>query len=176
MSTRLGNAGVGLVAALICLGLVVAACGGSSSSGATGSEASAGFIKKGHVNVLPKFGKEAPEEEREEVSSIVSENLKARAAGDFATQCKTLGAKGMAEVPGAKNQQSCAKALKKLAEPLSESKGIRKNTLDGSISALRVKGNKGWALYHGNDGKDYAVPMEKEAGSWKVGSIVTTLL
>jgi hypothetical protein len=175
MSRRLGNGWWGLLAAYICLGLLVPACGGSSTSTTT-TEASLTFIKKGHSNALPKFGREASQGEREEVNAIVSENLTARAAADFATQCKTLGAKGMAEVPGAKNHQSCTKALKKLAEPLSGSKEVRKDTLNGSIDALRVKGNKGWALYHGSDGKDYAVPVEKEDGGWTVGSIFTTEL
>jgi len=176
MSTRLRVARVGLLAASVCLGLIIAGCGGGSSSSVTSEEASAVFIKKGHINAIPKFGKEASDSERQEVSVIVSMNLKARAAGDFATQCKTLGAKGMAEIPGAKDQQTCADALKRLAEPLSGSKEIRKDTLDGSIVALRVKGDKGWALYHGNDGKDYALPLEKEAGRWRVGSLVTTEL
>jgi hypothetical protein len=170
---------VGLLAAFICLGLIVAGCGGgssSSSSSTTSTEASAAFIKKGHINLVPKFGEEAPEKEREEVNVIVTENLKARAAADFATQCKTLGAKGMAEVPGAKNQKNCAAALKKFAEPLAGTKKAREDTLKGSIAALRVKGDKGWALYHGAGGKDYAVPLEKEGGTWKVSSVLTTEL
>jgi hypothetical protein len=175
MSMRIGKRWLGLLAALICLGSIVTGCGGSSTS-TTSTEASLAFIKKGHPSPIPKFGQEASQEEREEVEVIVSENLKARAAADFSTQCKTLGAKGMAEVPGAKNQQSCTKALKGLAEPLSGSKKVRKDTLHGSISALRVKGDKGWVLYHGSDGKDYAVPVEKEDGSWTVGSIFTTEL
>jgi hypothetical protein len=171
-----------MLAALICLGLLAGGCGGGSASSATESsssangEASAAFIKKGHVNAIPKFGQEASEEEREAVNAIVVENLKARAAADFAAQCKTLGAKGMAEVPGAKNQQTCAKALKKFAEPLSGTEKARENTLKGSIAALRVKGDKGWALYHGNNGKDYALPLEKEGGTWKVSSVLTTEL
>jgi len=169
-----------MIAAFICLGLIVAGCGGgsssTSSSSTTNEEASAAFIKKGHVNVLPKFGEEASEEEREAVNAIVVENLKAREAADFATQCKTLGRKGMAEVPGAKNQQTCAKALTELAEPLSKTKEAREDTLKGSIAVLRVKGDKAWALYHGAKGKDYAVPLEKEDGTWKVSSVLTTEL
>ena len=63
--------------------------------------------------------------------------------------------------------------MKKLASPLSRTKEARKDTLTGSITALRVKGGQGYALYHGNDGTDYAVPLEKEGGTWKVSSIET---
>ena len=168
---------MGMLAALICLVLLITGCGGGgSSSSTTNEEASLAFIKKGHVNVLPKFGEEASEEEREAVNAIVVENLEARASGDFATQCETLGKKGLAEIPEAKSQKACAKALKKFAEPLSETKKAREDTLKGSIAALRVKGDKGWALYHGDNGKDYAVPLEKEGRTWKVGSVLTTEL
>jgi len=73
-------------------------------------------------------------------------------------------------------RSKCPKELKKLAEPLSGSKQIRADTLTGEIAALRVKGTQAYALYHGNDGNDYAVPMEMEGGSWKVGAIIPTEL
>lgn len=165
--------------ALLCFGIIVVGCGGGSSSASSATsteEASAAFVKKGHINVIPKFGEESSAEEREEVSVIVVDSLKAREAADFDAQCETLSEKAVKEVPGAKNRSGCAKALKELAEPLSESKAARKDNLKGSIAAVRVKGNKGWALYHGTDGKNYAVPLEKENGTWKVGAINTTLL
>lgn len=174
---------VPLLLALACLALIVAGCGGgasssSSGSGSTGggSEPSAEFLKPKGKNTIAKFGEEASEEEREAANAVVVENLEARQAADFATQCDTLNMKGIKEIPNAKNHKGCAAALKKLAEPLSGSKEIRKNTLSGSIAALRVKGDQGYALYHGKDGKDYAVPLEKEDGEWKVSALVTTPL
>lgn len=71
------------------------------------------------------------------------------------------------------NASECKLALEKLAKPLSGSKAFRVDTLTGEIAALRVKGNEGFALYHGNDGNDYEMPMEKEAGRWRVASIAT---
>ena len=179
MSTRSGDVwrGVLAVAALLCVGLLIAGCGGGSSTTGSSStaseEASAAFIKKGHVNKLPKFGEEASEEEREEVNVIVVENLKARAAADFVTQCETLNMKGIKEVPKAKNHQDCAAALKKFAEPFKETEKAREDTLKGSISVLRVKGDKAWLFTTETDGKDYAVPLEKEDGHWRISSIFT---
>jgi hypothetical protein len=176
---RFGNARAGMFVALLFIALFITGCGGgsSSSSSTTTSEgASAAFIKKGHLNVIPKFGKEAPVKEREEANVVVSKSLKAREAADFSTQCETLGRKGLEEVPGAKSAQACAAALKKYAEPLAETKEARKDTLKGSIAVLRVKGDRGYALYHGADGKDYSVPLEKENGSWKVSSLLTSEL
>jgi hypothetical protein len=107
---------------------------------------------------------------------VVVKSLKARQAADFKTQCETLSKKGIEEIPNAKGEQDCPAALKKLAEPLSSTKEAREDTLAGSIATFRVKGGRGCALYHGSDGNDHAVPLEKEDGAWKLSSIVTTEL
>jgi hypothetical protein len=156
------------------LSLVVTGCGGgSSSTGSEGRNPSSQFLKPGGKNTIPKFGQEASSEEREAAGSVVDESFKARAAADFATQCQTLSPRAIKEIPGAKDLQGCPKALKELAEPLSQSKKIRADSLSGSIAAMRVKGDRGYALYHGNDGKNYAVALGKEDGTWKVASILT---
>jgi hypothetical protein len=102
----------------------------------------------------------------------VVKNLEAREDGDFATQCETLSLGIITSMHGVKSRSDCTAALKKLAEPLSGTKEIRKDTLDGSIAAMRVKGDHAYALYHGSDGKNWAVPLEKEAGEWKVGALI----
>ena len=66
------------------------------------------------------------------------------------------------------------KILKKIGEPLANTKEFRANTLSGEIAAFRVKGDEGYALYHGNDGKDYAVQLEREDGTWKLTSLANT--
>lgn len=170
-----------MVLGALCLCLIVAGCGGGSSSSTqaseehgSGAEPSAQFFKPGgDNNKIVKFGHEAPPKEREEANEVVEESLKARAAADFAHQCETLNMIGIAEIPRAKGRQDCPAALKKYAEPLSLSKKVRKDTLSGRIAAMRVKGNEGYVLYHGNTGKDYALPIGKEDGSWKVSSLFT---
>jgi membrane-bound lytic murein transglycosylase len=183
-----GDAGTAACAlTLLILALVaVAGCGsggaGSSSSEAAGSAAGTkSFPKDAQSKQYVAFGEEAASAEREAASAVLSENLKARQAADFGGQCSSLGKAGLETVVGniAANEIKQAKAkcpvsLKSLAEPLVSTKAARTNTLSGPIAALRVKGSQGYALYHGNDGKNYAVPMEKEGGKWLVGSIVTT--
>jgi hypothetical protein len=172
--------------------LVVAGCGGgressSSSSSAMASSAepaaatktagsdsgepSAGFLKPNSKNTIVKFGHEGSAAERRAVTLVVAKSLKAREAADFATQCSTLNKKGVAGVPGAIGPKDCAKALRKFAEPLSASEFVRKDTLSGPIDALRVEGERGYALWHGNDEKDWAVPLEKEGGAWKLSTV-----
>lgn len=168
---------------LLCLCLVVVACGGgsSSSSGSSGSpvgqteaEPSAQFLQPNSPNnKIVKFGQEASAEERAAANAVVTESLKARAGADFATQCETLSKKAISEVPGAKGSRDCPAKLKKFAEPLSDSQRVRADSLTGPVAAFRVKGDDGYVLYHGNDGKDHALPLEKEEGTWKVAALLT---
>jgi hypothetical protein len=146
----------------------------SSESGST-VEPSAQFVKKKGDNTIAKFGREGSAEEREAANAVVVENLEAREDADFATQCETLTLALIKELNGGRKSRSkCPRLLKELAEPLSKTKKIRTDTLSGSITALRVKGREGYALYHGNDGKNYALPLEKENGHWRVNSLQTT--
>ncbi len=134
-------------------------------------------MEPGGENELAKFGNEAGDAEREAASSVLEENLQARASGDWETQCASLTAGALKKVEeGAATLGSkgdCAKNLEAQAQPVSSTKVIRVNTMTGPIDVLRIEGVKAFALYHGTKGVDYAIPMTKEAGEWKVDSLVT---
>jgi hypothetical protein len=184
---------VGAVVLALAAAIAAAGCGGGSSSSASegGSESdtieaakpsegepSSTFLAKSKEKKIPKFGEEASAKEREAASKALKENLEAREAGDWATQCATLTPGAVKEVEeGAVAQGvekgSCAEELKGRAEPLSRSKSLRVNTLTGQIDALRFKGSRAYALYHGTGGFDYSMPMEKVDGEWKVDSLLT---
>lgn len=170
------------IAVVLLVAAFLAGCGGSSGGSASSpapAEASRQFLDpealEGGKEAVATFGKEASGNERAEASSVLEENLNARQAGDIAGQCATLGQRGLESVSqeSAKNPSKCVAELKKIAEPLSSTEKARKDTLGGEIDAFRIDGNKGYALYHGTDDKDYAMPMEREGGSWKVGGILT---
>jgi hypothetical protein len=178
-----------IAVALLCLaalGVLVAGCGSGSGSGSGGSSSSpssssapsAEFTKKGGNNGPATFGVVASEAEREQASKTLEENLKARAAGDWAKQCATLTAIRISQVetdaPNFGGGKGCAVTVREEAEPLSATKKIRANTMTEPIAVLRVKGKRGFALYHGARGKDYAMSMEKENGEWKVAKLATT--
>lgn len=181
-----------LVAAVL-MAAIVSGCGSGGSSSSPGSSSSAGstsssgessssseteasaqFKGSGPNSKIATFGQEADSEEREAASEVLEENLKARAARDFAGQCSSL-TKGAIKVvdsaPTILHPEGCAKDLEAQANGAPES--VLANSLTGPIDALRIKGEKAFALYHGTHGKDYAMPMEKEGGEWKVGSVVT---
>jgi hypothetical protein len=153
--------------------------GTTESSSATeppSGEPSREFVKKGGKNEIPTFGTEASAAEREAVSEVVEKSLTARAAGDWAGQCATLSSnaiKTIKETVPPREAGSCAEALKLEAQPVVQTRSIRANTMTEPIAALRVKGNKAYALYHGAKGQNYAMPVEKEGGAWKVSALVT---
>jgi hypothetical protein len=183
----------GAIVLALAAAIAVGGCGGGSSSSASESdngsdqieaakpsegEPSRTFLAKSEEKKTPKFGQEASAQEREAASKVLEENLVARETGDWATQCATLTpaavkfVKEGAEAQGIKGA-GCAEELKARAEPLAQSKSLRVNTLTGPIDALRFKGSRAFALYHGTGGVDYAMPMEKVDGEWKVDSILT---
>jgi hypothetical protein len=63
-----------------------------------------------------------------------------------------------------------------MAAPLKKTAKARADSLEGPIAVLRMKGNKGYALYHGTNHIDYAMLMVKEAGQWKVGALLASEL
>jgi hypothetical protein len=140
-------------------------------------EPSREFLKKGSKNTIATYGSEASAKERQAASVVLAKSYKARATLDWAAQCETLSAAAKkenserAEIQGV-GGGGCPKELKARAEPLQISKDVRVNTLKGPIDALRVKGPRGWALYHGLEGVNYAMRMEKEGGEWKVGDVL----
>jgi hypothetical protein len=194
------NTPLALLAAALVLAFALTACGSSDSTSSSSStttssdppaansgaqvstkKGSKQFLKKGSsTNELVKFGKEAPATEREAASAVITENLVAREAGDFKTQCATMAllvAENVARPKkGAAATKACPADLEKLALPLNKTEPFRINTLEGEIASLRVKGNLGAAYFHGNDGKDYEMPMFKEGVGWKVAALQTTEL
>lgn len=168
---------IALVAAqLAAVGAGCGSSGSSSSDSSSSGEASAEFIRPGKKNGIATYGKEADNAEREAASRVLEENLQARADGNWSAQCASLSALAIREIERASSGlggAGCANSLKSLAQPLARTKLSRANNMTGPIAALRVEGNKGFALYHGTNDTDYAMPLLKEKGKWKVAAVLT---
>jgi len=139
------------------------------------------FLVPGGDNAVQTFGEEATPKERAEATVVISAWLRARAAKDWSKDCSYLSrayAKAIAAdahgVTDGKVKETCPAAL---AYFKGNASGNFVNTLSGSIDSLRVGEGQGvegdftnfaYAQYHGNDGKDWIVPLEREAGEWKV--------
>jgi len=157
--------------------LAVAGCGGgsggSSSGSATGDEMTpAEFAEEVGKNELLEFGTEASAAEREAAGAVLAKSFRARAGADFKAQCQTLSGKAVQQVKFVAHAEGgiedCIGGLEELASPLSKTKGVREDRLGGPILLFRVKGGRGFAFFHGTDGKNWVIPLEREAGIWKV--------
>jgi hypothetical protein len=167
------------------LAMAATGCGGSGSSADKSSnstatpapegpkgEPSAEFLGKGPNGKLAKVGREASAAEREAASRVLEKSFNARAAGEWAEQCKTLASSLVLQIE--KSLQvlagvvTCSKALKVQAGSVPPS--VRANNMTGPVVALRVnQGINGFAFYHGTDGKNYVIPLIKQHG-WKLVS------
>lgn len=170
--------------AVVLLAALAAGCGGgdSSASGDSGkskptteSEPSKFGTRPGREVV--NFGEEADQEGREAAFGVLEENYRARAAGEWAKQCASMTFEQTEEVRETTEPNgTCASGLRIQASPLAKSQAFRAYPISGPIEAFRVKGTRGFVLYHGKDGRDYAMAMKKEDGKWLVDDIIPTKL
>ncbi len=138
------------------------------------------FLDPGGDNVVQTFGKEGTKAEREQASEVIAAWMRARAVPDWKKDCSYFSTGYRREITkdahGVTNGEvkNCPQALAYFKH---EASGDYVNTFDGRrIASLRVgiyKGqlNQGWAQYHGNDGKDWIVPVERSGKGepWMVG-------
>lgn len=164
----------------ILLGLL--GCGGGSDESAqTTSEErlypslegpARGFLVRDGDNAVPIFGHEATKAEREQASRVIEAWMRARAATDWKRDCsyfsrqyvKALVAEDATQITNGR-VKTCPQALAYFGEAAS---GDYRNTMSGPIGSLRIREGHGYALYHGSDGHDWAVPVDQENGRWLV--------
>ena len=134
------------------------------------------FLEPGGDNAIQTFGREGTKAEREQASEVIEAWMRARAVQDWKKDCsyfsKAYDTNITDDAHGVTHGtvKNCPQALAYFKH---EASGDYVNNLSGPIDSLRVgifKGqlNQGWAQYHGNDGKDWIVPMNKDNGQWKV--------
>jgi hypothetical protein len=132
------------------------------------------FLGSNGENAMATFGEEASDAEWRQASRLIAAWLKARAAEDWVADCSYfsrryrhhLVAEDAVSVSDGE-VENCPQALDYFGIAAS---GDGKDTLSGPIDSLRVADTQGIALYHGNDGNDWTVPMNKEGGKWLVAT------
>ncbi|HZO07238.1 MAG TPA: hypothetical protein VFB52_12695 [Solirubrobacterales bacterium] len=143
---------------------------GSGAGGGQGP--SAEFEVPGGDNSVPRFGTEASAAQRRVASAVVAGYLKAIAAKDYVAQCRYLDRVSVEQLeafaglrPG---KGGCGPILGELRVSAS---GVQAGEMAAPVASLRVKGTRGFALYHGKGGVDYVMPLAREGGEWKVTSM-----
>lgn len=152
--------------------------GQSGSGGSSSDEGSAEFRTPGGDNSIQNYGDEADESELEEAENAIVGYLDARAKANWAKSCEYLA-------------KLATEPLEKLAESSPKLKGKDCGAIVGALSgqvpksslaspvtegiaSVRFKGDRGFALFHGPQGAKFFMPLVKEDGEWKVGSLVAS--
>ena len=131
------------------------------------------FLVANGDNVVQFYGREASQAEREEASRTIHAWLRARAKQDWPKDCSYFHHRyrerlvdDARSVSGGK-ADNCPQALAYFGHKVS---GSLVDNLRGPIISFRVRAGKGYAQYHGTDGSDWILPMNKESGKWKVSN------
>jgi hypothetical protein len=170
--------------------LVLLACGGAVGCGgdkATGEPATTAkrerlypwlegpsreFLIRGGDNAVQTFGREATKAEREQASDVIQAWMKARAAQDWKRDCRYFSRVYVHELVATDARQVTRGRVKTCPQALAffgvEASGDYKNNLAGPIDSLRVGEGHGYAQYHGNDGHDWIITVNREGGRWLV--------
>jgi hypothetical protein len=147
----------------------------SGSEDSSAEEGNASFRTPGGDNSIQNYGEEPDGSEVEAAEAVLDDFMEARAASDWSGICASLAAAAVAPLEdlAAKASQLKGKGCPAiLAALLSRAPASsRANTLTDGIASFRVEGDRGFALYHGPKGVNYFVPMVKEDGEWRVGSL-----
>jgi hypothetical protein len=174
------------------LAVALASCGGSSSTSGAGQQRKPSTAapaddsrpraprSTAKQSGIETFGRAAGTQDRAAISAALRAYSLALAADDGAAACSKLstGVRGQAlAVPmGGRRRKStsCARVLTTLfaREPAQARAAQRAIT----VTAIRVEGDRGFALFRQPGMPPGFFPMVRERGEWKVGAIGGTVL
>jgi hypothetical protein len=142
---------------------------------------SAPYEAKGGDNSVQEYGEEADSSDFAAASTALHNFLDARAEGNWAASCEYL-SKAIVEslekfTAQAKELEGkgCAALLEALTNPAATST-MKVEAEKADVRSLRTEGERAFILYTSTGATILAMPMAKEAGEWKVGSLAGTPL
>jgi hypothetical protein len=145
----------------------------SESAAQATRHGASGFRVQGGENSVPNFGKEAHASEKQRAVATLEAFMKARAKGEWATVCddlsratrhplEVIAMHSNGKLPG------CGPVLAELLKQQGAAAEQRTDTLTNGVAALRIDGVSAFALYYGPGADKYVMPMQNEAGTWKM--------
>jgi hypothetical protein len=154
-----------------------AAPGPNDPSAHSDSGGGAGQFRGEGDNSIQEFGHEASGGERESAAAALHAYLDAWAARRWKQACFYMSA-GVAvtleRMASLARQGAQGGACPQLFASLNRGADVKAVAAAAGavdVGSLRVKGERGFVLYHGVAGADYAMPMVREPAGWKVGAV-----
>jgi len=155
--------------------------GGSGSAGGDssgGGREHAGFKVPGGDNSIQEFGEDAAGSDLSQADEAVDALFRAYRTSDWSEVCgqylsqKTF--ESLEEIAMASPTVQGAACPDMLAGLFST--GVTPTEPESSVGAMRIRGELGFALYRGTDGKGYAISLSTEDGRWKLNALGPTPL
>jgi len=134
------------------------------------------FATKQGDNSIQESGTEGNPTETQAAAAVLHAYLDARVAHRWDDACFYLSAGFAATIEAfaeryakGKEVKGCAEVLEGFASGSSQQALVA--TARADVGALRIEGDHGFVLYYRPGGEPYAMPMVREGGAWKVGSL-----
>jgi hypothetical protein len=134
------------------------------------------FATKTGDNSIQESGQEGSQAQAEDAAAVLHAYLDARVAHDWDEACFYVAASLSATIElfaeryaKDKGIEGCPETLEAFASGSGQQALLE--TAKVNVGALRIDGDRGFLLYHGAGGAPYAMPMVREGGAWKVGSL-----
>jgi len=133
------------------------------------------FQSKGGDNSIQEFGQEGGSSEFARAAAVLHAYLDARASRDWETACSYLSAEVIAgfeqfaaAYAGDKQIEGCPDVLEGFSAAAGPSS--LRDAAKVDVGSLRLEGERGFLLYHGAGGDDFAFPVTQEGGEWKLAA------
>jgi hypothetical protein len=163
--------------------------GGRKGSGKTASPApapapaehddsgggAAQFHRQGGDNSVQEFGQEGGGSAMESAAAVLHAYLDARVAGRWEDACSYLAADVVASLEqfaAANGSEAQLETCPQILQTLSSGAGAAglRGAAEVDVGSLRVQGGRGFLLYHGPRGVDFAMPVVLEGGEWRLAA------
>ena len=132
------------------------------------------FLVSRGDNSIPTYGSEESSSQKAKASKILEVYLKEREGENWGKVCSLLGATPRRQLEALGRASTGVRAsCPKLYETFAGTGSVSElaNPMVGGIVALRVKGEKAFALFYGSHRHQYMMPMALEGGGWKVNQV-----